>query len=326
MFKSEELASGSHQLWLQTRASSRVERSHTSLFSTFVYFLLCASSQSSTLHLLPFRPYILASTRFVQCPHQSKLGNLFVGKACSPITRLLRKQAAALPVSARKVELLDSLNQHNVMVPVNPTGSGKTTQLLRSVVEAGLSKRVVVTQIRPSAAQRTVERIAAEMDVKLKETVGLRYRGMHRDGPKTKLLVVTDGLLFIVVKVDIILSANNVIVIGQAHEHSVTPEILLDLLKQILEAKTRPDLKTIIMLVPVNAAASVDRFPGATLKEIEGRSYKINIRYRSWLLPKASSTVLLRWNSWFIHARICLRVSQFANAPMPDGFCAEGLR
>ena len=77
------------------------------------------------------------------------------GKPFSENYHRLRAKAQALPVSRDLPRLLDTFKRHNVMILVSETGSGKTTQMPKAILEAGLlesGKKMVLTQNRRLAA------------------------------------------------------------------------------------------------------------------------------------------------------------------------------
>lgn len=81
----------------------------------------------------------------------------------------LKDERKTLPVYAFKEELIKAINDHQVLVIVGETGSGKTTQIPQYLHEAGYTKRGMIgcTQPRRVAAMSVAARVSEEMGVKL---------------------------------------------------------------------------------------------------------------------------------------------------------------
>ena len=95
------------------------------------------------------------------------------------------------------------------------------------------------------------KRVSEEMDVQLGETVGYTIRFEDRSGPHTRLKYMTDGMLLRESMSDPMLSKYNVICLDEAHERTLSTDILFGLLKEILPK--RPELKVVVMSATLNA-------------------------------------------------------------------------
>ena len=103
-----------------------------------------------------------------------------------------------LPVSAARSDIAEAVKSSQVVIVSGQTGSGKTTQLPKILLELGRGshgRQIVHTQPRRLAARTVAERIASEMGVTLGEEVGYQVRFTDESSPKTRLRVVTDGIL-----------------------------------------------------------------------------------------------------------------------------------
>lgn len=103
-----------------------------------------------------------------------------------------------LPVSAARGDIAEAVTSSQVVIVSGQTGSGKTTQLPKILLELGRGshgRQIVHTQPRRLAARTVAERIASEMGVRLGDEVGYQVRFTDESSPKTRLRVVTDGIL-----------------------------------------------------------------------------------------------------------------------------------
>ena len=164
-----------------------------------------------------------------------------------------------LPIHKQDVEknIMDTIKKHQIILLSAETGSGKTTQVPKFLLNyLKFEGKIVCTQPRKLAVSNTAERVAAELDVKLGQEVGYQFRLERRISNKTKLIFMTDGILLMQIINDPKISEYDAIIIDEAHERSVQIDLLLSLLKNVLEKKLNPKLKIIIM----SATADVEKF------------------------------------------------------------------
>lgn len=190
-----------------------------------------------------------------------------------------------LPVSLRKDDILEAVSNHQVTVIAGETGSGKTTQIPKMLLELGRGRRgrIAHTQPRRLAARTVAERIAEELGQSIGESVGYAIRFDDKVSPTNSVKLMTDGILLTEIQRDRFLNAYDTIIIDEAHERSLNIDFLLGYLKQLLPK--RPDLKVII----TSATIDVERFARhfcdrdgnpAPIIEVSGRTYPVEVRYR----------------------------------------------
>lgn len=141
-----------------------------------------------------------------------------------------------LPITARKDDIVAAIRASQVVVIAGETGSGKTTQIPKMCLEAGLGieARIGCTQPRRVAALSISRRIADELNVNWGREVGCKIRFDDRSSPQTYIKLMTDGILLAETQGDPLLSEYNCLIIDEAHERSLNIDFLLGYLKGLL--------------------------------------------------------------------------------------------
>ena len=190
-----------------------------------------------------------------------------------------------LPVSARREDIMAAVRENQVVVIAGETGSGKTTQIPKMLLEMGRGRRGLIghTQPRRLAARTVAERIADELGQTIGQTVGYAIRFDDRVSDTTAVKLMTDGILLAEMQRDKYLNAYDTIIIDEAHERSLNIDFLLGYLKRLLPK--RPDLKVIITSATIDPEAFARHFADADgtpapIIEVSGRTYPVEIRYR----------------------------------------------
>ncbi|KAF8365082.1 hypothetical protein HHK36_032913 [Tetracentron sinense] len=145
----------------------------------------------------------------------------------------LQDERKTLPVYPYREELLQAIHDHQVLIIVGETGSGKTTQIPQYLHEAGYTKRgrVGCTQPRRVAALSVAARVSQEMGVKLGHEVGYSIRFEDCTSEKTVLKYMTDGMLLREFLGEPDLATYSVVMVDEAHERTLSTDILFGLLK-----------------------------------------------------------------------------------------------
>jgi ATP-dependent helicase HrpA len=185
-----------------------------------------------------------------------------------------------LPITARRREILELMRGHQVLVVAGETGSGKTTQLPKMCLEAGLTERgrIGCTQPRRVAALSVSRRVADELGVTWGREVGCKMRFSDDTGPDTRIKFMTDGILLAEIQSDPLLRGYSVLILDEAHERSLNIDFLLGYLQGLL--KRRPELKLVITSATIDTAEFSQAFGGAPVVEVSGRLWPVEIRYR----------------------------------------------
>ncbi len=184
-----------------------------------------------------------------------------------------------LPISEHAEAIRALLLTNQVVVVAGETGSGKTTQLPKIALAAGLGEKRMIahTQPRRLAARAVASRIAEELEVPLGEEVGYAVRFTDKVSDNTRVKLLTDGLLLTEIRRDKLLKRYDCVIVDEAHERSLNIDFLLGYLKGVLAR--RRDLKLIITSATIDVAAFSAHFADAPIVEVGGRTYPVTINY-----------------------------------------------
>ncbi len=185
-----------------------------------------------------------------------------------------------LPVSQRRQDIIAALKSNPVLILCGETGSGKTTQIPKMCLEAGLGEKGLIgcTQPRRIAARSVASRVAEELKSEFGGLVGYKVRFTDKVRRDTKIKFMTDGILLAESQGDPMLSAYSCIVVDEAHERSLNIDFLLGYLRTL--AELRPELKVVITSATIDAEKFSAHFGKAPVIEVSGRTYPVEIRYR----------------------------------------------
>ncbi|NUW72428.1 ATP-dependent RNA helicase HrpA [Vibrio mediterranei] len=185
-----------------------------------------------------------------------------------------------LPVSQKKDEIAEAIENNQVVIVAGETGSGKTTQLPKICSELGRGQFGLIghTQPRRLAARSVANRIAEEMETSLGEFVGYKVRFNDQISDNTQVKLMTDGILLAEIQHDRFLNQYDTIIIDEAHERSLNIDFILGYLRELLPK--RPDLKIIITSATIDPERFSKHFNDAPIIEVSGRTYPVETRYR----------------------------------------------
>ncbi|KAI6861427.1 ATP dependent RNA helicase [Hortaea werneckii] len=209
----------------------------------------------------------------------------------------LHRPASLLPIARHREALLYTVETYPVTILIGQTGSGKTTQLPQYLAQSGWcndGKVVGVTQAnltqqpRRVAATTVARRVAEELRSPLGQDVGYSIRFEDVTSAATKIKFLTDGLLLREALVDPLLSRYSIIMVDEAHERSLSSDVLLGVLKKI--RKKRPELRIVVSSATIEAEHFLQCFAAgdedidedqktARIVSIEGRAFPVDVHY-----------------------------------------------
>jgi len=187
---------------------------------------------------------------------------------------------SALPINQKREEIAAAIAAHPAVIVCGETGSGKTTQLPKILLEMGrgAAGRIGHTQPRRIAARSVEARIAEELGPSLGAKVGYKVRFDDTLRPDALVKLMTDGILLAETQSDRELRQYGSIILDEAHERSLNIDFLLGYLKNLV--LRRNDLKVIIASATIDAERFSRHFGGAPVVEVSGRLYPVEVRYR----------------------------------------------
>ena len=192
----------------------------------------------------------------------------------------------ALPILAKKDQIIGSISKNQVIIISGETGSGKTTQIPKFCLAAGrgIDGKIGCTQPRRIAAVTVSKRIAEELGEKLGRSVGYKIRFKDKTSPNAFIKIMTDGILLAETQSDPYLNEYDTLIVDEAHERSLNIDFILGILKTLL--KQRKDLKLIITSATIDTEKFSKAFDNAPVIEVSGRMYPVELQY-SPMEPKS---------------------------------------
>lgn len=181
-----------------------------------------------------------------------------------------------LPAYSIAEEVNKALGNHSSVVITAPPGAGKSTVLPLTILE-GMKGKGIVLEPRRLAARQIAERMASLLDESVGETVGYRMRFETKVSPRTRLEVITEGILTRMLVSDPTLDGVDFVIFDEFHERSLASDTAFALVREA-QNMIRPDLKIIIMSATIDTS-SICSALGAKLIESKGRMFPVTPIY-----------------------------------------------
>ncbi|MFM8273412.1 MAG: helicase-related protein, partial [Gemmata sp.] len=196
-----------------------------------------------------------------------------------------------LPVDDALPKLLAALTATGAAVLRAPTGAGKTTRVPPALVESGAAGNglVLVLEPRRVAARAAARRMALEHGSPLGDAFGYQVRFDKKAGSRTRVLVVTPGVLLRRLHDDPFLEGVAAVVFDEFHERGSEADVALGMVRLIRE-NVRPELKCVVMSATVDPGAVSAYFGGCPVVDSRGRTFPVEVRYR----PRRNDTPVSR--------------------------------
>lgn len=188
-----------------------------------------------------------------------------------------RRLKSALPMYAKRTEIISTVNENQVTVLIGETGSGKSTQIAQYMYQAGLANRglIVCTQPRKIAAITLAAHVAKEMGTSVGQLIGYKVGMQVKQCRNTKIVYMTDHMLLNECLNDKNFSAYSCIIVDEAHERSIYTDLLLGMIKNCII--NRPDLRIVVTSATIDPKVFVDYFGQCPILEVSGRMFPVDI-------------------------------------------------
>ena len=193
-------------------------------------------------------------------------------------TEDITRQWASLPASQIAVGVNEALHTNSSLVVTAPPGAGKSTLLPLTILSSlGEGEKILMLEPRRLAARQIAERMAQMLGEQVGETVGYRVRFESRVSKRTRIEVLTEGILTRMIVDDATLDGVSVVIFDEFHERSINSDLAIALTRQAQQI-IRPDLKVVIMSATIDAS-NICAALQAPLIESEGRMFPVEMHY-----------------------------------------------
>ncbi len=185
-----------------------------------------------------------------------------------------------LPIEDVLDPLRDALTTGRNALLMAPPGAGKTTKVPLALLDESWlqEKKLLVLEPRRLAARAAANYMASILGEQIGETVGYRMRLDTRVGPRTKIEVVTEGILSRLCQGDPSLEAYAVVLFDEFHERSLQADMGLALCLET-QRLFRPDLRLLVMSATLDCGPVSELLGKAPTIICEGRVFPVETHY-----------------------------------------------
>jgi len=192
----------------------------------------------------------------------------------------------SLPIDVLLPALREALASRHEAVLEAPPGAGKTTRVPLALLDqpwlAGQS--IIMLEPRRLAARAAAERLASELGEAVGETVGYRIRLDSKVGPRTRIEVVTEGILARRLQDDPALEGVGLVIFDEFHERSLDADLALALCLNGRDMFRAPDsgeppLKVLLMSATLEGERLAALLGDAPVLRSAGRLFPVDLRW-----------------------------------------------
>jgi ATP-dependent helicase HrpB len=190
-----------------------------------------------------------------------------------------RMPSPTFPITPLLPDIVRSLSDHPRLVLEAPPGAGKTTQVPLALLDAPWlgGRKIVMLEPRRVAARAAAGFMAKQHGDAVGETVGYRIRFENKIGPRTRIEVVTEGILTRMIQDDPMLEDVGAILFDEFHERHLAGDLGLALALDV-QAQLRDDLRLVVMSATLDGE-KLARFLEAPRLSSAGRSFPVQVAH-----------------------------------------------
>ena len=183
------------------------------------------------------------------------------------------------PITPLLPDIVRSLSDHPRLVLEAPPGAGKTTQVPLALLDQPWlqGKKILMLEPRRVAARAAAGFMAKQRGEAVGDTVGYRIRFENKVGPKTRVEVVTEGILTRMIQDDPMLEEVGAILFDEFHERHLAGDLGLALALDV-QAQLREDLRIVVMSATLDGE-KLARFLDAPRLSSEGRGHPVQVAH-----------------------------------------------
>jgi ATP-dependent helicase HrpB len=199
-------------------------------------------------------------------------------------------------------EIIPAVREHlangNTLIVNAPPGAGKSTLLPLAILEEEWLKgqKIIMLEPRRLAARTIAERLAYLLGEEVGQTVGYRIRFENRTSEKTRIEVVTEGILTRMIHSDNALTGVAIVIFDEFHERSIHADVAMALSREAQQT-IRPDLRIMVMSATLDMPTLTSLLK-APVAQSMGRQYPIETIYTGeadeWLLPEMTARTVIQ--------------------------------
>ncbi|MDA7827723.1 ATP-dependent helicase HrpB [Rhodobacteraceae bacterium] len=180
-----------------------------------------------------------------------------------------------LPIYDVLDTFLTALRAEGRVVLSAPPGAGKTTVIPLAILQsAQFTGKIIMLEPRRLAAKGAAARMADSLGEVIGDTVGYRIRGDAKTSSKTRIEVVTEGILTRMIQSDPELAGVDCIIFDEFHERSLNADLGLALALEIADA-LRDDLRLVVMSATLDADPIATLLGDAPIVTSQGRAFDV---------------------------------------------------
>lgn len=193
---------------------------------------------------------------------------------------------APLPIDPLLPAIKEALAAHTSVILEAPPGAGKTTRVPLALLDQPwlAGRKILLLEPRRLATRAAAQRMASTLGERVGDTVGYQIRLDRAIGPRTRIEVITEGILTRRLQDDAGLDGVGLVIFDEFHERSLDADLGLALTLDVQKG-LRPDLRLMVMSATLDGASLTKLLTDAPVLRSAGRSFPVETRYLDAPMP-----------------------------------------